>query len=324
MDNDKPNNKQPLVSFIVTYHNEPMTMLRECLDSILALTLADEEREIIIVDDGSDESPLNELLEYRDRILYVRQTNNGVSVARNRGITNANGQFIQFVDADDTIIDSGYEHVLDVVRNNEPDMVLFNFTTEEEDVDTPYLFNGPFSGSEYMQHNNLKASVCCYILKKKTLVDLRFTEGIEYGEDEQFTPQLILRAEKLYATDTFAYFYRMHDKSVTHNDSSRALAKKFKDTEHVILYLNHLSQTLPTAERLALQRRVAQLTMDYLYNIITKTHSEHQLEERLKRLEKEGLFPLPDKNYTSKYKLFGKMIKHKYGRKIMLYLLGRL
>lgn len=324
MDNDKQNKKQPLVSFIVTYHNEPMTMLRECLDSILGLTLTEEEREIIIVDDGSDESPLNELLEYLDSILYVRQINVGVSAARNRGLTNANGQFIQFVDADDTIIDLGYEHVLDVVKNNEPDMVVFNFTTEEEDVDTPYLFNGPFTGSEYMQHNNLKASACGYIFKKKVLVDLRFTEGIEYGEDEKFTPQLILRAEKLYATDTYAYYYRMHDGSVTHKDSSRALAKRFKDTEHVILYLNHLSQTLPTTERLALQRRVAQLTMDYLYNIITKTHSEHQLNERLKRLEKEGLFPLPDKNYTLKYKLFSKIMKHKSGQKIMLYLLGRL
>ena len=155
-------------------------------------------------------------------------------------------------------------------------------------------------------------------------MDLRFTEGLEYGEDEKFTPQLILRTEKLYATDTVAYFYRIHDGSVTHKDTSRALAKRFKDSEDVILYLNRLSQSLPTAERVALQRRVAQLTMDYLYNIITKTHSEHQLEERLKRLEKEGLFPLPDKNYTSKYKLFGKIIKHKFGRKMMLYLLGRL
>ena len=228
------------------------------------------------------------------------------------------------MDADDTLVDSGYEHVLDVVRYREPDMVVFNFTNEEDDVDTPYLFNGPYSGSEYMQHNNLRASACGYIFKKKLLMDLRFTEGLEYGEDEKFTPQLILRTEKLYATDTVAYFYRIHDGSVTHKDTSRALAKRFKDSEDVILYLNRLSQSLPTAERVALQRRVAQLTMDYIYNIITKTHSEHQLEERLKRLEKEGLFPLPDKNYTSKYKLFGKIIKHKFGRKMMLYLLGRL
>ena len=318
------NQKQPLVSFIVTYHNEPLSMLHECLDSIFALTLTEEEREIIIVDDGSDESPLGGLLDCRDKILYVSQANNGVSAARNRGISCASGLFIQFVDADDTLVDSGYEHVLDVVRYREPDMVVFNFTNEEDDVDTPYLFNGPYSGSEYMQHNNLRASACGYIFKKKLLMDLRFTEGLEYGEDEKFTPQLILRTEKLYATDTVAYFYRMHEGSVTHKDTSRALAKRFKDSEDVILYLNRLSQSLPTAERVALQRRVAQLTMDYLYNIITKTHSEHQLEERLKRLEKEGLFPLPDKNYTSKYKLFGKIIKHKFGRKMMLYLLGRL
>ena len=47
--------QQPLVSFILTYYNLPVQMLCECIDSILALSLTPEEREIIVVDDGSDE-----------------------------------------------------------------------------------------------------------------------------------------------------------------------------------------------------------------------------------------------------------------------------
>ena len=54
--------KKPLVSFIVTYCNEPIAMLKECLRSILALSLNESERQIIIVDDGSDLSPINELI----------------------------------------------------------------------------------------------------------------------------------------------------------------------------------------------------------------------------------------------------------------------
>ena len=315
---DTQNTQRPLVSFIVTYYNEPLNLLRECLDSIFTLSLTKEEREILLVDDGSDESPLNELVEYRDNIIYLRQKNSGVSVARNKGITLSSGKYIQFVDADDCIITSGYEHCLDIVRTKDPDVVLFNFTKEGTEVDTPYLFDGPVSGSEYMHNNNLKASVCSYIFRKNTLVDLRFTQGIEYGEDEEFTPQLILRAEIVYSTDTCAYYYRDRQDSVSNRTSNRSLIKRLDDSEHVIFYLDHLANTLPTSERNALHRRVAQLSMDYLYNTIMLTRSEHQLNQRLERLTKQGLFPLPNRDYTQKYKYFSKMINTKTGRKILL------
>ena len=53
--------QQPLVTFIITYYNQPVPMLCKCIDSILALSLRDFEREIIITDDGSEVSPMNHL-----------------------------------------------------------------------------------------------------------------------------------------------------------------------------------------------------------------------------------------------------------------------
>ena len=50
-----PSNPQtPLISFIIAYHNLPVDMLIQCIDSITALSLSREEREIIVIDDGSD------------------------------------------------------------------------------------------------------------------------------------------------------------------------------------------------------------------------------------------------------------------------------
>lgn len=315
--------KQPLVTFIITYHDEPIQWLQDCLRSIMSLTLTEEEREIILVDDGSENSPLIRLIELRDSIIYLRQRNQGLSVARNTGLGIANGKYIQFVDADDYLISAGYEHCLDVVRFKAPDMVMFNFTQEEDEVDSPYLFDGPVGGAEYMRHNNIKAAVWGYIFKQNILIDLRFTAGLLH-EDEEFTPRLILRAETVYSTDTCAYFYRKRTDSITSNDSKHWIIRRLNDSEYVILQLHNLAQTLPSQERAALQRRVAQLTMDYLYKIITETHSEHQMETRIARLEKWGLFPLPDKSYTKKYRLFGKIIKNKIGRKVLLYTLGRI
>ena len=308
---------RPLVSFVIPYYDVPIEMLRECIDSILSIELDDNEREIILVDDGSEVSPLNELIDCQDQLVYLRQKNQGLSGARNRGIELCHGQYIQFVDADDLLIKANYDHCMTLLREKHPDVVMFNHTSEEKDVDSPYLFDGPLTGAEYMRRNNLRASAWGYVFKKKLLMQLRFTQGLLH-EDEEFTPQLILRAEELYATDTCAYYYRIRAGSIVHNADKEWFQRRLDDAEYVLFQLDHLAQTLHGAENLALRRRVAQLSMDYLYNIITLTKSEKELEERIERLAKRGLFPLPEADYTAKYKMFRRMVKSKMGRKLML------
>lgn len=314
----------PLVSFIVTTYNLPDEMLRECLQSITALSLSRREVEIIVVDDGSDEDTLSAIKEVCGNAIYVWQPNNGVSTARNMGLKIASGRYIQFIDGDDKLILAGYEHCLDIVRFRDPDMVLFNFTEKDSDIDTPYLFDGPMTGDEYMRRNNIKASVCAYIFSRRTLANLKFSAGVEFGEDEEFTPQLILSAEKLYATDTCAYYYRKNASSVTRRKGKRRLVKRLADTEHVIYNLHNLAGTMPALDSVALRRRVAQLTMDYIYNIITLTRSRHQLEKRIRSLEKKGLYPLPADKYKWKYRMFNKMIRTESGRKALMFALPML
>ena len=180
---------KPLVSFIVTYHNEPAEMIEQCLDSIMALSLSDKEREIIMVDDGSDTNIFMALAAYHDKLTYIHQPNKGLSVARNTGLKMATGTYIQFVDADDYLLITAYEHTLDLARYHNPDIVLFRFTHKHES-ETPFVLPTPVTGAEYMRHNNLRASAWGYIFKRSVLGDLRFTPGILH-EDEEFTPQLV-------------------------------------------------------------------------------------------------------------------------------------
>ncbi len=231
----------PIVSFIVTYHNENVEMLTECLKSILSLSFAAGEREVILIDDGSDVSPINEIEDFRDDILYLRQPNRGLSEARNAGIDLARGEYIQFVDADDYLIKLSYELCLGLLKRERPDVVVFNFTKEEGDTDAPNLFDGPMTGSEYMRSRNLRACAWGYLFRKNLLISLRFTPGLLH-EDEEFTPQLILRAETLYSTDNCAYFYRERENSIVHNNDKEWILKRLDDAEHVIFSLDHLAR----------------------------------------------------------------------------------
>lgn len=310
------NEKAPLVSFIITYYNLPVNMLHECINSILSLSLRQAEREIIIIDDGSDICVMNELADYGNDIIYIRQRNGGLSDARNMGIRTASGKYIQFVDGDDKLNQAPYEHCLDTVRYSNPDMVMFNFTTHGSDM-IAYNMSAPESGTEYMRHYNIHSTACGYIFKASILGGLRFTSGI-YHEDEEFTPQLLLRAETVYSTNAKAYMYRKRRDSITNSNNVRNVLKRLNDKKSVIINLHNLSETLPTNDRIAMQRRTAQLTMDYIYNIITQTQSRHYLDRRLEDLYSKGLFPLPDRNYTTKYKWFRRMTNSSVGLSILM------
>lgn len=313
--------EKPLISFVIAYYDLPLKLLRQCLDSILALSLQPSEREIIVVDDGSEHSPMNELMAYGDAIHYIRQAHQGLSVARNTGLQMASGTYLQFVDSDDILLKKAYEHCIDLARKHQPEMVVFQLTRQNDSKDT-YKDSEAQSGSNYMRHQNIRGSACGYLFARSILGDLRFPPGIRH-EDEEFTPQLLLRAEIIRVTDAKAYLYRHTPDSITTSQDSHQRLSRLEDSRGIIERLNTIADRLPRDDRMALQRRVAQLTMDYLYNIIRQTGSRQHLEREMEVLRKQGLFPLPDRDYTQKYTWFRRLTNSSIGISILMRLCAR-
>lgn len=312
---------KPLVSFILTYYNLPVQMLCECIDSIRALSLTPQEREIIVIDDGSELSPMNALMHYTDEIVYIRQKHQGVSVARNTGLKMAKGMFLQIVDSDDLLLKTPYEHVIDIIRSHQDaEVVMFDFTRKAESATTvkePHVT----TGTSLLRNQNIRGTVCCYLFRKSVLGNLLFTPHIAYAEDEEFTPQLLLRAENVWSTNAKAYYYRLRNTSAVHQRDESSITKRLDDTRDIIISLHQKADTLPPANSLAMQRRVAQLTMDYLYNIITLTQSDKELHSRIEQLHNAGLYPLPQQNYSWKYSCFRRMTNTAFGRQLLLHTL---
>lgn len=308
----------PLISFIVTTYNLPVDYLEECIKSILQLSLTPKEREIILVDDGSDVCPINDLRTLSPGIIYLRQSNQGVSVARNYGMQFAKGKFIQFVDGDDYLIQADYGHCIDLIRYHNPDIVTFNCAKNKLTSQKRYELPAPINGTQYLNNNNLHGAVWSYIFRRSIVGNLLFTPGIVYGEDEEFTPQLFLRAERIFKLNIEAYFYRDNKQSVSHQQSKEKINQRMDNNLTVILNLQKLLDNIPIDNRQALNRRIAQLSMDYLYNTIRLKHSFLALNKAIKTLRGHGLYPLPNKDYTKKYILFRKMISTYVGRMLLL------
>ena len=310
-----PAQTTPLISFVITTYNLPADLLRDCLNSVLLLPLTDDEREIVLVDDGSDEPALNGLQAYADRMTYVRKANGGQSTARNMGIECCHGTYIQFIDGDDMLNSHVYEHCLDIMRRERPDILLFRYSHQPV-RHISQTCHGPIEGSEYLRRYNLRVGPGGYLFRRSILADLRFHEGIVI-EDEEFTPLLFLRATRVFATDAQAYYYRVREDSTMRKSDAAWVKKRLDDTRTVIFALQEKAGSLPPAAREGLQRRIAQLTMVYLYIIMKQTGDPDILEERVRELHEKELFPLPDRDYNMKYQWFRRMTNTRTGRRLL-------
>lgn len=304
-----------LISFIITNYNIPIPLLTECIEGILALNLSSEEREIILVDDGSEVSPIDELGELAKEIRFVRQENQGLSCARNTGIDIAKGDYIQFVDGDDCLIPDGYNIIIDELRKGYYDLVMFSLSDDQQPrknlARRLKLFYSTF-GDVFLKQHNLRASACGYAFSKKILGDLRFSKGL-FHEDELFTPQLLLKANSIAHTNIKAYYYRTREESITRKQTPEHIEKRFNDFFNIIQQLKELSVKDKSCR--SLERRVNQLCMDFLYIVGTTTRDFDYFENVYTRLYTKHLAPLPVKKYTLQYFIFSFISRFHLGRK---------
>lgn len=117
---------QTMFTIIVTVFNKDKTVSK-CLDSILNSSFNDFE--ILIIDDGSTDSSQDIIRQYakeHKNIIVYTQSNRGIGFTKKLGIQLANGKYIIFVDADDTI-DSNLLFILSKeIEKHTPDIIKFN------------------------------------------------------------------------------------------------------------------------------------------------------------------------------------------------------
>jgi len=116
--------KSPRYSIIIPLYNKERQIART-LDSVLAQTVSDYE--VIVVDDGSRDNGSEIVKDYStkdSRVRYIYKENGGVSSARNRGIQEAKGEWILFLDGDDCLMQDALT-TFDTMRQKYPDCLMF-------------------------------------------------------------------------------------------------------------------------------------------------------------------------------------------------------
>ena len=197
-----------LVSIIIPVYNLEL-YIDKCIQSILSQTYHDLQ--IILVDDGSTDNSFNimkKFAEEDDRIVLLSQKNSGVSSARNYGLQMASGEYIMFVDGDDTIVDNAVGKLLEFILKYDTDIVCCGFTFVNSDgnisraignVKVHYVLRNENILANYLLGKNIWSSCCARLYKKKFLDKYRinFLQGLSIGEDGYFTLQVMSKASSI-------------------------------------------------------------------------------------------------------------------------------
>lgn len=210
------------LSIIIPAYNAE-AYLPQCLDSILAQK--HQGCEVIVVDDGSTDSTAALLERYPD-VKVVHQENHGMSTARNRGLYEARGEYILFVDSDDLLTAGALETL--VAKLTGEDIIAFNAkklhdATGEQTYHPTIREPETTDGWTYFCRHRLESTdihfVCIWqrAYRRQFLIDnnLRFADGILRAEDDLFTTQVMLAAKTLRTITPCLYIYRIRANSIT-------------------------------------------------------------------------------------------------------------
>lgn len=219
----------------------PAYNMEHYIEKTLASVLAQSRNdfELIIVDDGSTDATfqlVQDTLQNRGGLNYrvLRQQNGGVSAARNAGLEEAVGEYVMFLDGDDTI---GSELVSLIYRNSTaeaPDVLCWGFDTVKEDgsllegyFDRYPHGEGMLSGAETLKKIYLDRTMWIWTgsaAYRKVFLEkegIRYTVGCRNGEDQEFTIKALSSAKKVAVMDQILSYYFYREGSVTNSFSVR-------------------------------------------------------------------------------------------------------
>lgn len=208
----------PLVSVIIPIYNVE-SYLAQCLDSILGQSY--KNIEVICIDDDSTDSSGAIAKAYADkdpRLCIITQDNAGQSAARNRGLEQASGEYVAFIDSDDYI---DREFIKELVEHSSSTTLAYNFNVIFEYPHAQSRFNltRAFTGESPINQaliSRLDFFVCNGLFSMEIIraYSLRFLED-KICEDADFLFRYLAFMDRVSCLDSSAYHYRQRPYSTT-------------------------------------------------------------------------------------------------------------
>ena len=298
-----------IISVIIPYYNSENYIVN-CVNSVLQQTYT--KFEIIIVNDGSNEQSSRFLIEqFKDycNIKIIHKKNGGVSSARNKGLEYAIGDFISFVDSDDTIENTMFEDLLrhfsediDIVCcetnrvNNNGEVILKNKNYKNQ------IFTALEAIKSCLEEQEIKFAVYDKIYRK-TLFEknnIFFPEG-KTMEEAAVLPYLFLNSRKIKYISEYKYNYYVRPNSYTTKLLSEECYCIFDTIEE---YRKNIIKLFPNIDKEIDYYERKTIIPLYRTALLQKKLIKKEVYLRIKKEFNKVLIPtLVDKRFNIKFKV---------------------
>ena len=235
----------PKFSIIIPIYNVE-EFIKECLDSVMSQTFKDYE--VIAVNDGTKDNSMDIVKKYKVKI--INQENGGLSSARNTGVKHAKGEYIIFLDSDDTI-ERDLLKKLDTATKDKPDIVRFQIQELYDDKTKKEFQERGFdtcSGVEAFSKictYHFVENAWCYAIKRDYYLKekFKFAKGTIH-EDYGLIPLVIIKANKVKSIEYIGYNYRQRQNSIMSNKNYEKTKKKVSDfLDHYKYLISEIDKT---------------------------------------------------------------------------------
>lgn len=192
--------------------------LEKCVNSILASSFKDFE--IILVDDGSPDKSgeiADELATRDSRIRVIHQKNGGVSKARETGYEASEGEWITFVDSDDTITPNALEDMYKAILDNNTDIVI-GFPVGKEYPEVPVDYSIEQYRSDTIMGSRIPVVPWGRLIRHSIITPFMFDvpREVKVGEDMLFNIRCAFATNKApIVLNTYVYNYNVNENSIT-------------------------------------------------------------------------------------------------------------
>lgn len=230
-----------LVSIIIpVYNNEDL--LPKCLDSVVNQSY--KNIEVLLIDDGSKDKSGSICDEYQQRDSRVRvfhRENQGASLARKFGLSEAKGEFVQFVDSDDWIKLDMTEKLMDSVDANNSDIAWCDVEMVEKGGNYDFNIKFDSSSSEMLKSlywGKISGWLVNKVIRTSLFSDIVFPMN-SMMEDVFISTQLLLKSAKnSYVPEAFYCYNRLNENAATSkNSGNEFLIKSTSNIENCYDYL---------------------------------------------------------------------------------------
>lgn len=301
------------ISVIVPVYNVEKYLDR-CIKSIINQTF--EDIEIILVNDGSTDRSGDICDEYKrkdSRIKVIHQNNKGVSNARNKGILEASGDYIQFVDSDDWIEKEFCENVYNQIYKYNPDIIFTGFILED---DHGNLIREKIPNKNFINSNeDLKIRVAQMYnegllgysftnIYRKDILDkynIKFNESMNLFEDEEFIFNYFKYVKNaIFLENSYYHYikYGVNEKTLSNVENKNA--SYFKELAFKRMF--ELVSDLENEDCIKLLIQIAYVQTYYRFcNIVLSGENLINKVEATNKLKKTSFYKYLSDNSSNKY-----------------------